>query len=160
MKFLKQSTYIRYVIAAKLSQLVQISMLVSSDSFSQRILWKWKRFWNYKKNKNIYFVMLHKLAQTSLPDCVYFPSYSIKCVSWFMHMHLMTSWHLNIRNFKILLSQEQKELSKWNKTTFSFVSQMLSFRCTKQTRKNEADTTLNHCFIWTSISNASKKHCK
>ena len=37
MKFLKQATYIRYVIA-KLSKFVQISMLISSDSFLQRIL--------------------------------------------------------------------------------------------------------------------------
>ena len=37
MKFLKQSTYIRYVIA-KLSKLVQINMVASLDSFLERIL--------------------------------------------------------------------------------------------------------------------------
>ena len=36
MKFLKQATYIRYVLA-KLSKYVQISTLTSSDSFLQRI---------------------------------------------------------------------------------------------------------------------------
>ena len=37
MKFLKQATYIRYVIA-KLSKFVQISMLTSTESSLQRIL--------------------------------------------------------------------------------------------------------------------------
>ena len=37
---------------------------------------------------------------------VYFPSYSIKCVSCFMLRHFMTSWHLNIWKFKDSLSQE------------------------------------------------------
>ena len=44
MKFLKQATYIRYVLA-KLSKYVQISTLTSSDSFLQRIHWKLKRTW-------------------------------------------------------------------------------------------------------------------
>ena len=35
---------------------------------------------------------------------VYFPSYSIKCVSCFMLRHFMTSWHLNIWKFKDSLS--------------------------------------------------------
>ena len=38
MKFLKQATFIRYVIA-KLSKFVQISTLTSSDSVLRRILW-------------------------------------------------------------------------------------------------------------------------
>ena len=41
MKFLKQATYIGYVIA-KLSKSVQISMLTSLESFLQRILGKLK----------------------------------------------------------------------------------------------------------------------
>ena len=45
MIFLKQATYIRYVIA-KLSKFVQISMLTSTESFLQRNLWKSKRAWN------------------------------------------------------------------------------------------------------------------
>ena len=44
-KFLKQATYIRYVIA-KLLKFVQITMLTSLDSFLQRILWKLKKAWN------------------------------------------------------------------------------------------------------------------
>ena len=47
--------------------------------------------------------------------------------------HLMMPWHLNIWKVKIWLSQERKELSKWNKKHF------LDF--TKQTSKNVADTT-------------------
>ena len=35
------------------------------------------------------------------------------------------SWHLNIWKVKVWLSQEQKDLSKWNKKTFFFVSQIL-----------------------------------
>ena len=70
MKFLKQFTYIRYVIA-NLSKLVQISMLASSDPFYRGF------FENYKGlgtsfqakilielfDKKFYFVMLHKLAK-------------------------------------------------------------------------------------------------
>ena len=40
--FLKQTIYIRYI-RAKLSKVFQISMMTSSDSFLQRILWKLKR---------------------------------------------------------------------------------------------------------------------
>ena len=36
-----------------------------------------------------------------------------------MVRHLITSWHLNIWKVKIWLSQERKELSKWNKKHFS-----------------------------------------
>ena len=43
--FLKQATYIRYILS-KLSKSVQISTLTSSDSFLQRIAWKSKRAWN------------------------------------------------------------------------------------------------------------------
>ena len=67
-KCLKQSTYIRYVIA-KLLRLVQISMLASSEFFLQ-ILRKLKRLKlvsrpHFTQNflKKIYFVMLHKLAK-------------------------------------------------------------------------------------------------
>ena len=43
--FLKQATYIRYVIP-NLSKFVQISMLTSTESFLQRVLWKLKRAWS------------------------------------------------------------------------------------------------------------------
>ena len=39
MKILKQATYISHVIA-KLSKFVQISILSSTESFLQRVLWK------------------------------------------------------------------------------------------------------------------------
>ena len=118
MKLLKQSTYIRYV-GAKLSKLVQISMLASLDSFLWRILWNLNRAWNFSRPHFSYNFLIKKLfcnvtytGQISLPDCVYFPSYSIKCVSCFMFRHLMTSWHLNIWKIKIWSSQERKELWK------------------------------------------------
>ena len=70
-----------------------------------------------------------------LSDCVYFPSYSLKCVLWLMLGHLMTSWRLDIWKVKTWLYQERKELRKWNKETFFLISQVLAFRLTKQTRQ-------------------------
>ena len=58
----------------------------------------------------------------------------------------MTSWHLNIWKFKIWLSQEWKELWKWNKKTFFPVSQVLSVIPTNQTSKNIVDKTFNAYF--------------
>ena len=96
--------------------------------------------------------MLHKLTKFYLPGCVCFPSYSIKCASCFTLRHLMTSWHLNIWKFKIWLSQEQKELSKWNKKHFSLFHKssllgiqnklvlLVCFVCLKE-RTCETDTT-------------------
>ena len=77
----------------------------------------------------------------SLLDCVYFASYSVKYVSCFMYRYLMTSWHLNIWKVKTWLSQERKELSRWNKKHFSLFRFSLSFRFRKQAIKNVADTT-------------------
>ena len=42
---------------------------------------------------------------------------------------------------KTWLSQERKELSKWNKKTFFLVSKVLSFRHTKQTSKRKSSKT-------------------
>ena len=56
----------------------------------------------------------------------------------------MTSWHLNIWKSKIWLSQERKELSRWNKEHFSLFHKS-SLRHTKQTSKNVADATFNMC---------------
>ena len=50
------------------------------------------------------------------------------------------SWHLNIGKLKIWLKNE-KNFQSEIKTIF--VSQVLSFRLTKQTSKNVADTTFN-----------------
>ena len=58
-------------------------------------------------------------GQVSLTDCVYFPSCSVKCISFFMLRHLMTSWNLNIQNPKLWFSWEWKELLQWNKKHFS-----------------------------------------
>ena len=92
-------------------------------------------------DKKFNFVILHKLTgQILLPDCVYFPCYSIICVSHFMVRQLTTSWHLNIQKVKIWLSRERKELSKWNEKHFSLF-RTCCFRHTKQTIKNIADTT-------------------
>ena len=52
----------------------------------------------------------------------------------------MMSWHLNIWKFKIW---EQKKLSVEIKTFF-LVSQVLSFKHTKQTSKNVADTIIEN----------------
>ena len=59
-----------------------------------------------------------KTGRTSSPDCVYFPSYLVKYVLCFTLRHLMMSWHLNIWEVKIWLSQERKELSMWNEKHF------------------------------------------
>ena len=95
---------IRYVIA-KLSKFVQISMQASSHFFLQRIFWP--------------------TGQISLTGFVYFPSYSVKCVSCFMLRYLMTLWQLNISKINIWLSQERKELSKWNKKAFPCFTSLL-----------------------------------
>ena len=112
MKFLKQATYIRYVIA-KLPKFAQSSIQTSSDSLLRRILWS--------------FILKYIAwtGQISLSDCVYLPSYLVKCVSWFMLWYLMTSWHFNILKVKTWLFQERKELLKWNKKTLFLVSKKL-----------------------------------
>ena len=56
---------------------------------------------------------------------------------------LMVSWHLNIWKVKIWLSQQRKELLKWNKKLFPLFLKC-SFRNTKQTSKNVANTTFQH----------------
>ena len=75
--------------------------------------------------------------------------------------HLMTSWHLfhawafddvmklNIWKviYKSWLSQEQKELSKWNKKHF-FLFHTCSLLDIKQTSKNVADTTVKGSVTW------------
>ena len=60
-KFLKQASYVRYVIA-KLLRFVQISMQTYSEFFLQRILWKLKRN-KLLGNFFINLVTLHKLAK-------------------------------------------------------------------------------------------------
>ena len=123
MKLLKQATYIRYAIV-NLSKFVQINMLISTESLLQRIPGT-----NFQVT---FFVEFFDKKIILLPDCVYFPSYSIICVSCFMGIW----WCHDIWISKILkvdyLTNEK-----------SLVSQVLSYRHTKQTSKNVADTTFN-----------------
>ena len=62
MTYLKQSTSITYL-KAKLSKLVQINMLASSDSFLQRILQEQKEL--SKLNKK-HFFLFHKCSLLDL----------------------------------------------------------------------------------------------
>ena len=70
MKFLKQTTYVSYVIT-KLSKSVQINKRTSSDSFIKRILWKLKgpgtsfqtTFFTKFFDKKFSSVILHKLIK-------------------------------------------------------------------------------------------------
>ena len=79
----------------------------------------------------------------SIPDCVYFPSYSAKCFSCFMLRRLMMPIYLvkilNIWKVKIWLPGEWKEF--WKRVFEVLVSKVLSFIHTKQTSKNVADKT-------------------
>ena len=52
-----------------------------------------------------------------------------------------------LHKVKICLSQEQNELLRWNKKHFFLASQLLSFKVTKLTSKNVADTTFKHLSI-------------
>ena len=125
MKFFKQSTYSRYVLP-KPSKFVQTSTLTFSNSFLGSIPQKIKKAWNISRQHFSYNFLIKKFLlqycrnwPSLLPDCVYFPSYSVKCVTCFMFGHLMTSWHLNIWKVKIRLSQERKEPSNLDKKYFS-----------------------------------------
>ena len=142
MKFLKQATYITYVIA-KLSKFVKSSKqtsprfifrenslqikksleLVSRPYFSQNLLIKIFLLQFYINWKNF----ITKL-------CLLLKLFSNMCFL-FMLGHSMNIWKV-----KVWLYREQKEHSKWWKTFF-LVSQVLSVKCKKQTSKNVADTT-------------------
>ena len=117
MKFLKQSTYIRYLIT-KLSKLVQISMLTSSDSLDKGFFENYKgsgtsfqaTFFVKLFDKKFYFVTMHKLAKFH---------YQTVITSGWAFDDVMTFEYLKfIISRKILLSQERKELSKRNKKHF------------------------------------------
>ena len=104
-KFL-QPVYFRYVIA-RLSKFVKVSKHSSSGSFFTEDFLKIKKALELVSRPHCYSVY-----------CIYFPSYSVRCVSCFILRHLMTSWHLTIWKVKIWLSQEGNELSKWDKKLF------------------------------------------
>ena len=138
MKLLKRAAYVRYVIA-KLSKFVQISMQTSSDSFLQRILWEFKRTWNqfpghifhWIFDKRFSFVILHKLAKFHY-QTVYFPNYSIKCVSCFMLRYLRRNdiWISEKLNFDYLKNKKSFLIEIKN---IFLVPKVLSFKHTKQT---------------------------
>ena len=58
-----------------------------------------------------------------------------------MFGHFMTAWHLNTWP-----SQEQKELSKWNKKHFSLFDKHSPLELQKKTSKNKGDTTFNQFY--------------
>ena len=139
MKFLKQPVYIRYVIAKLLRfcrnlQTHLLRFLFTEDFFNitkSLVLVSGTQFSYFP----IFLLQYCINWPMSLPECVYFPSYSAKRVSCFMLKYLMTSWYLNIWKVKIWLSQEWKELLKWNKH-FS-----LFYKCSVlYFSKNVADT--------------------
>ena len=100
-KFLKRATYSRYV-TTKLSKIIQIACWPPQNRFYRRFIenWKWRgtsfqaTLFIELFDKN-FFYNISWTSQISLPECFYFPCYSI-CVSCFMFRHLMMSWHLNI----------------------------------------------------------------
>ena len=83
-------------------------------------------------------------GQISLTDCVYFPGYSAKCVSficlgiWWRH----EIWVSKILNFL------ENEKSFWREIKNIFPSaHVVPFRLTKQISKNVVDTTFNSFLI-------------
>ena len=86
--------------------------------------------------------MFHKIFWQKDFSFVYYinwPNLLVIHFSFFMLGDFMTSWHLNIWKVKVWLPQERKELLKWNKNYFSLFLKC-SFRNTKQTRENVAET--------------------
>ena len=68
----------------------------------------------------MFFGNITETSQIWSPDCVYFSSYSLECVSHFMLSHFDDFIRFeNLWKVKIWLSQEWKELSKSNKKHFS-----------------------------------------
>ena len=104
-KFLKQAFYIRYVLA-KLLKFVQISTLTSRFLFTKDS-WKIKKGLELVSRSNFQPNFITRL-------CLLF-----KLFSKMYFRHLMASWHFNTWKVKIWLSQEWKELTKWNKNYFS-----------------------------------------
>ena len=79
-------------------------------------VWSWNlvAYVIFQKKKKVLFCNISYVSQISLPDCHYSSSYSVKCVSSFMLRYLVRWWDFKIWKVKIWLSQDQKELSKWN----------------------------------------------
>ena len=85
------------------------------NHLSKSTTFEWSHEWSSytsltviaKLSKFVQISMQTSSDSFSLPDCVLLPK------------TFMMSWHSNIWKFKIWLSQEWKELSKWNKKHFS-----------------------------------------
>ena len=86
--------------------------------------------WDFLIKKN-YFVMLHKLANFITRMCLR-PKFFNKMCFVFHAQAFDDAWHLNIWKVKIWLSQEQRELLRWNKTHFS-----LSHNCSLLDMQNK-----------------------
>ena len=115
---LKQATYMRCELA-KLPKFVQISTQTSSDSsdFTEDPV-KIKKGLELVSqphfSKNFFDMkfsfVVWQTGQISLTDCVYFWSYSVKCVSCFRLRHLIISWQ-----FEYLKSWNKKHFSLFHK---------------------------------------------
>ena len=113
---------------SKLSKFVKISMHTSSDSFLQRIFWKFKTAWNKFLGLilhtifwgNFSFVILHKLTKFH-----YLTVFNKMCFIF----------HEYLKSYNLVISQEQKR--KWNRKHFSLFHKK---KLTKQTSKNAGDT--------------------
>ena len=140
MKLLKQAIYIRYVIA-ELSKFIQISLqtssifeyqkvleLVSRPHFSQNFLIKIFLLYYYINWPNLIF-RLCLLSKLFCKMCLVFHAWEFDGVITF-----------DIWKVKIWLSQEWKELLKWNKKHLSLFHKCLSLDL-QQTSENVADTT-------------------
>ena len=79
-------------------------------------------------------------GQISLTDCVYFLSYSVKCIPCYMLRHLMASWN-SISKILNLYFLENKDSFWSRKKKFFWIPKLLLFRPKKQTSKNLADRT-------------------
>ena len=77
------------------------------------IICKHKRTWNEFSGLSFWWIFFFcnttKTGHILLPDCIYFASYSVKCISCFKFRHLMTSNLIFLRT---------KRLLKWNKKHF------------------------------------------
>ena len=144
---MKEAVYIRYVIV-KLSEFIQINTQTSSDYFLQIIFSKLTRTWNYFPglifriifDKNFFFCNITNWPNfitglSSLPKL-----YSEICFV-FDTSALMTSWHSNIWKDKNLIISRTKQAFKVKQKIFFLLSQVLSFRLTKQTSTNIMDKT-------------------
>ena len=85
----------------------------------------------------------HNLLKKFYEKCCLKASFRPFCVCKKLSTTSIGKWLLNIWKLKIWLSQEWKELSKWNKKYLSLFHEC-SFGHTKQTSKNVVDTTFKN----------------